>query len=693
MQHVHRKGIYFPALLLSLLFIISGCSSLLERYSLTIILSGEGQVYVDPSPSFYRKGEAVRLTAQGGEGYLFSHWEGDLTGTENPVTLIMESSKTITAVFQRLRYPLLVETVGGGVVHQGLVQVQDRVEYEHGTWVQLTAQPAEGWYFHCFEGDLTGEENPQSLLMDESKKVTAIFRLRGEATITGTISIYHNFPTSVVDSPLYSSPAARGGIHLLQSERLLNPAGMEGEMIMGFFPEISPYKKEEILQALGYPLLDVQKTPQGTSVLVEVFPDGMQEAIRKASSFSGVRYAEANNQLLSLSTFVPNDPFYSEQWNLPLIRLPQAWSVTRGSSQVRVAVLDTGIDASHPDLTGRIDTENGYNFIADSTDTHDDHGHGTHVAGVIGAVTNNSLGVAGILWEGGILPVKVLDHMGRGTNWYVAKGIRYAAGLLEEPANPQPVDIINLSLGGYHSEDLQGAVLEAYGEGVLIVTASGNTGQGILYPAYYPQTIAVGAVGYNGGERPVRASYSGYGPMLDFVAPGGEPAGGSSGEPSAIYSTYPQNRYRHLQGTSMAAPHVSGVMGLMLAAGIPRTRVLEILQRTAVDLGQDGFDEEHGYGLINGYWAVNNVQEIRLFVGERVGDQIESVAETTIPLQPEGGPFSFTPVPEGTYRLFAFIDVQNTGRIDEGDYLAQSGLIDFVDGETVQIDLQLEEVP
>ena len=270
------------------------------------------------------------------------------------------------------------------------------------------------------------------------------------------------------------------------------------------------------------------------------------------------------------------------------IHAPEAWDINTGSSNTMIAVVDTGIDSTHIDLNdGRIRTDLGYNYVPgnqDNRNTMDDNGHGTHVTGIIAAETNNSIGVAGVMWYAQILPVKVCDASGSCTADAVASGIRYAAD--------QGARVINLSLGGSCSTTIANAIDYAYfTKNVVIVAASGNNSGSISYPAEQAPVIAVGAIDQYGQ----RASFSNFGDRLALVAPG-----------VAILSTVPNNGYEALSGTSMATPFVVGVAGLLLSQrpGLTPGQVREILEKSATDLGDPGFDRYYGYGLVNAYQAL-----------------------------------------------------------------------------------------
>lgn len=279
------------------------------------------------------------------------------------------------------------------------------------------------------------------------------------------------------------------------------------------------------------------------------------------------------------STIVPNDTLYSEyQWNLPEIATETGWNVTKGSEDIVVAVLDTGVQLDHPDLQGRI--VEGKNIVDPSNPPEDDVGHGTHVAGIIAAEVNNNEGVAGMTWFTKIMPIKVLDSTGSGSTYSVAEGIIWAT---DHGAN-----VINMSLGNYaEAEFLHDALRYAYDHGVVIIAATGNDNTDRPgYPAAYAEVLAVSAT----DPDETRAEYSNYGDYIDVVAPG-----------TSIPSTYPGSRYAALSGTSMACPHVAALASLIRAANpeLTNEEVMDLLRRTARDLGESGKDIEFGYGQID----------------------------------------------------------------------------------------------
>ncbi|HHB92322.1 MAG TPA: serine protease [Thioploca sp.] len=347
--------------------------------------------------------------------------------------------------------------------------------------------------------------------------------------------------------------------------------------------------------------------------------------------------AAAPNYEWSLLQTTPNDTLYRHQWNHSMIELPQAWDFTTGDSSVIVAIPDTGILLGHPDLENKLVP--GYDFVRSRySEIDSDRGidtnpndpgdqlpggssfHGTHVAGIIAAQSNNNEGIAGVSWNTSIMPLRALGKGGSGTEYDIEQAIRYAAGLPNDSGTvpAYPADIINLSLGGgAFSEGTQKLMEEVRNEGIIVVAASGNEDTDIpMYPASLDSVISVGAVNIN----KQRASYSNYGSYLDIVAPGGDntPDINGDGNPDAIISTMGNDTtaenlqmefsYNYAMGTSMAAPHVSGVISLMKAVNPNLTpqNIDDLLANGKMtdDLGVDGRDDKFGYGLINARKAV-----------------------------------------------------------------------------------------
>jgi len=318
----------------------------------------------------------------------------------------------------------------------------------------------------------------------------------------------------------------------------------------------------------------------------------------------------------------PDDPSFSLQWNMTTIRAPEAWDIFTGTPGLVIAVLDTGVDLNHPDLrenlwrnlgeipdNGVDDDHNGYvddiwgwNVIKGDANPQDDHGHGTHVAGIIGAMGNNGVGVAGVAWRCKIMPVKVLNYAGSGTYAGVAEGVYYAAKRFAR--------VINMSLAGTeYSQLLQDAIREAAERyDSVIVAAAGNCAQGgpgcggvnpIMYPAAMEHVISVAAT--DSGDQ--RAAFSGYNQFVDLAAPG-----------VGVYSTALGGSYVYKTGTSMATPLVAGLAGLVgwMRPGWNDEQVEAHLKATAVKVGDIPYDENgrndyYGYGRIDAAAALQGL--------------------------------------------------------------------------------------
>ncbi|MEJ5311036.1 MAG: S8 family peptidase [Anaerolineae bacterium] len=328
----------------------------------------------------------------------------------------------------------------------------------------------------------------------------------------------------------------------------------------------------------------------------------------------GVIYAEPN-YIYHAFDLVPTDADYGRQWAHPKIQSPGAWGITTGSSDIVIAIIDTGVDTSHPDLIDKIVA--GIDYVDDDNAPVDANGHGTHVAGIAAAVTNNGVGVAGMSWGAKIMPVRVLDHQGNGYNADIVEGITWAY--------QHGADILNLSLGGTVKLDsMQDAINKAHAAGSLVVAAMGNcryatggcsSANPTQYPAAYDNVMAVAAT--DSGDT--YAYYSQYGSHCDIAAPGGELT--RLGDPNGIYSTMPTyavymttyygylTNYDFLQGTSQATPHVSGLAALIwsMAPAMTNDEVQNLIEQTAVDLGPVGKDPDYGWGRINAHAALATI--------------------------------------------------------------------------------------
>ena len=333
-----------------------------------------------------------------------------------------------------------------------------------------------------------------------------------------------------------------------------------------------------------------------------------------------------------------NDPLLGLQWHHRAIALPEAWTISRGTErEVIIAIVDTGVFLEHEDLRSRLVP--GYDFIADPRTARDGDGidpnpddpgdspflgrsswHGTHVAGIAAAHSNNATGVAGISWGARIMPVRVLGR-GGGTAYDTLQGVRFAAGLPNDSGTvpARPADVINLSLGGGSFSAIEEELYrQIRARGIFVVAASGNEAGAISFPAAYADVFAVGAT----DAKNQRAPYSNFGPGLSLVAPGGDMRVDLTGDGFAdgILSTFVDDSsgvrqpvYAFQQGTSMATPVVSGViaLGRALDPEIDPQWFAQALQagRLTDDIGAAGWDPETGWGQINAWNTLLAVSE------------------------------------------------------------------------------------
>ena len=392
-------------------------------------------------------------------------------------------------------------------------------------------------------------------------------------------------------------------------------------IMVGLVPGTNPAELSTYFAQQGFQV--VEHWPAFDLAAIRPLPSaavfGAETMVAAASTLSLVRFAEADARVeaaiveatdtdaagIEANPWVlPNDPSYASQWALPRINMETAWNVTHGSPSVVVAIVDSGVEVTHEDLSlasvypngaelngqpgidddnnGYIDDIYGWDWVDDDDDPNDLYGHGTHVAGALVAGTNNNLGVAGASPNLRILPLRILDQRGAGFISDLVSALDYA--------RTQGADIVNLSLVlRTDSSSVYEAVKRLYAEDVLVVAVTGNNGPRVYWPGVYTETIAVAAV----NADDVHASFSNVGPETDIAAPG-----------DGVLSTYKDNSYREWQGTSFAAPYVAAAAGLVwsLRPDLTREEVVDILLQTAVDVNaaeHPGVDPYLGYGRLD----------------------------------------------------------------------------------------------
>ncbi|MGC9393584.1 MAG: S8 family serine peptidase [Anaerolineae bacterium] len=441
---------------------------------------------------------------------------------------------------------------------------------------------------------------------------------------------------------LPGTPALTQATHEMAVGATPSPAAFApGELLVRFKDEVASRATQLALEK--YTMSPIRSLYDSNVQLMRV-PEGHELEIAAAlSADPGVIYAEPN-YVYHAFDLIPNDPSYSNQWAHPLIQSPGAWGITTGGSDIVIAIIDSGVDMSHPDLASKVVA--GHDFVDDDNAPTDENGHGTHVAGIAAAVTNNGVGVAGMAWGAQIMPIRVLDNEGNGYNADITDGITWAY--------QNGADILNLSLGGStYSQTMQDAVNAAHAAGSLVVAAMGNCRSDALpgcpsknptqYPAAYANVMAVAAT--DSGDT--YTYYSQYGSHCDIAAPGGEI--GYYHDPDGIYSTMPTyavylttyygytTNYDYLQGTSQATPHVSGLAALIWSMDptLTNDEVQNLIEQTADDLGPAGKDQDYGWGRINAYTALLTLAPpdppVLAAIDNFDGDHTYTVTWSTVP--------------------------------------------------------------
>jgi thermitase len=383
-----------------------------------------------------------------------------------------------------------------------------------------------------------------------------------------------------------------------------------GEILIKVKSGVSAAWAEDAMERYGVTSVEPLN---GLGVVLWQVPEGSElEMVQRLNADPAVEYAEPNYIYYALGT--PNDPYYGEQWAHANVHSAAAWDITTGSTGVTIAIIDTGIDAGHPDLAGKVVA--GYDYVDGDSDPRDLNGHGTHVAGIAAAMTNNAVGIAGMDWQARIMPVRVLDVYGQGYNSDITQGIYWAY--------QHGAKVLNLSLGGTsYSLAMQEVINAAHEAGSLVVAAMGNCRTGgsgcpgvnpTTYPAAYDNVMAVAAT----GPEDLYAPYSQYGLHCDIAAPGGDMT--YLHDPDGVFSTMPtysvymtsyygySTNYDFVQGTSQATPHVAGLAALIWSMNLSQSpgAVQDIIQSTATDLPPAGWDVNYGYGRIDALAALTS---------------------------------------------------------------------------------------
>ncbi len=354
---------------------------------------------------------------------------------------------------------------------------------------------------------------------------------------------------------------------------------VEDELLVQPKAGVSEAKSSQILSEQGATEFD--EIPQIRVKVIKVPAHALEKVKAALAHNPHINFVENNNFIEPM--LMPNDPSFTSEWHLTKISAPQAWDISRGSAGVTIAILDSGVDPTHPDLAGKL--VGGYNFMANNTDTHDVYGHGTKVAGSAAAIDNNGIGVAGVAWESPIMPLVVADSTGYATWSALASATTWAAD--------RGVRVMNMSFASTSgSSTLQNAINYAWNKGALIFASAGNYSTSTPYfPASGQNVIAVSAT----TSTDSLASWSNYGNWVTMSAPG-----------DSILTTTNGGGYGTVSGTSFSSPIAAAVAALVIGTNpsLTNVQVAQILKDNADDLGTASFDPYFGYGRVNAYKSV-----------------------------------------------------------------------------------------
>jgi serine protease len=602
--------------LLTLVWVLSGCNQETLVYSLNVIL---------PSPAM--PGEMV--TAYGQFPAKISATLGDEVIAPIPIS----GGFQFTVPANVVANTYVLEVKGGPKPLAGIVHVLPKIQQVSFTGQELTIAGL-GWPLQNLTGvkiNINGTDVTPTI--KDGKLVTAI----PLADIYGTISI--RVDVNGQPSNIYNLVREAGAIEgkfllpasntdqpntTLSQQPSLESLGLSSFILFGDFDTSS-------LSGLNNTSTIKELNATRVSFVDPKKAKAAYDLVKKAVEVEWDAPVQTDG--LEVQSVDPNQG--AGQWYLPLLGVDEAWDITKGAG-VTVAVVDTGVVLNHPDLQNNLLP--GYDFVGNDSEPNDIAGHGTHVAGIIAA--NGQ--VMGVAPEANILPVRSLEGTSGGSSFTVAQGILWAAGLLESLPNPNPAQIINLSLGTTsYSETLASAIKKAQDSGVIIVAATGNSGEPLAYPAALPRVVSVTSLA--GPVTTYQPWYANRGLGIWITAFGGDTTQDQNkdGVSDGILST-DVDGYGLRMGTSMASPQAAGILALALASGTPTTLARDTLAGTATDLGVMGYDLNFGYGLVSARLAATFKPRVYILVL----DQSKKVKSWTI--AQDDTRFRLDTIPSGT---------------------------------------------
>ncbi|MCB1770246.1 MAG: S8 family serine peptidase [Candidatus Competibacteraceae bacterium] len=379
------------------------------------------------------------------------------------------------------------------------------------------------------------------------------------------------------------------------------PVWAEGRILLQTKAGLSDAELDKVLKSQNAKAIG--RIHQINLHIIQVPPQAEEAVARALAHNPNVKFAELDMQVEAEQ--IPNDPNYASAWHLPKIQAPTAWDSSQGSN-ITIAILDTGVDANHPDLAVKLVA--GWNSVSNTTDTADIQGHGTKVAGTAAATTNNSIGVAGVAGAARIMPIRITNDPSGYAYWSdIANGLAWAAD--------HGAQVANISYEATGSSSIASAAQYLQNKGGVTVVAAGNSSTN---PGYSdsPYMISVSAT----DSSDAKASWSNYGYFVDVAAPG-----------VSIWTTTNGGGYSAVSGTSFASPVTAGVVALMKAAnpGLSPSSLEDILKNTADDLGSAGWDTYYGYGRVNAASAVQTAMQTQNIDSQAPNVSITSPASSS----------------------------------------------------------------